>query len=68
MTPMYRFVTAHRSGKWYSDLLVAQQQACAIGAGFFDARTGQFYQYQGTSLETQIVDDDDADGECSLAA
>ena len=56
MTLMYRFVTAHRSGKWYPDLRTAQEQACAIGAGFFEARTGLFYQYPGTKLETQPID------------
>ena len=48
---MYRFVTAHRTGKWYSDLSTAQAQACAIGAGFLEPRSGEFYQYPGTRLE-----------------
>lgn len=56
---MYRFVTPHRSGKWYPDLVTAQQQANAIGAGFFETRTGAFYQYPGTRLETQLIDVDD---------
>lgn len=47
----YRYVTGHRAGKWYPDLGTAQQQACAIGAGFLDRRTGMFYQYRGTLLE-----------------
>lgn len=47
----YRFVTPHRAGKWYPDLLTAQRQAFAIGAGFLDQRTGMFYPYKGTSLE-----------------
>lgn len=48
---MYRFVTDHRAGKWYADLRTAQQQACAIGAGFLESRSGMFYQYPGTRLE-----------------
>jgi hypothetical protein len=56
---MYRFVTPHRCGKWYPDLLTAQQQANAIGAGFLEPKTEQFYQYAGTRLETQVVDVDD---------
>ena len=47
----YRFVTAHRTGKWYPDLLTAQRHACAIGAGYFDARKQRFYAYPGTRLE-----------------
>lgn len=54
---MYRFVTDHRAGKWYSDLRLAQTQANAIGAGYLEARTGTFYQYPGTRLETQYVYD-----------
>lgn len=50
---LYRFVTPHRTGKWYPDLLTAQRQAFAIGAGFFDERTGMFYAYKDTQLETQ---------------
>jgi hypothetical protein len=61
MTTMFRFVTAHRTGKWYPDLVTAQQQAGAIGAGFRDPRSGMFYQYPGTRLETQVVDDDDGE-------
>lgn len=56
---MFRFVTPHRRGKWYPDLAIARQQACSIGAGFFERRSGAFYQYPGTVLETQIIDDDD---------
>ncbi|OYW47714.1 MAG: hypothetical protein B7Z36_02135 [Novosphingobium sp. 12-63-9] len=59
MTIMYRFTTAHRSGKWYGDLETAQRQAGSIGAGFYEQRSGAFYQYPGTRLETQAVDDDD---------
>ncbi len=47
----YRYVTPHRTGKWYPDLLTAQRQAFAIGAGFFDQRTGMFYAYKDTRLE-----------------
>ncbi|WP_231735310.1 hypothetical protein [Novosphingobium sp. CCH12-A3] len=50
---LYRFVTPHRIGKWYPDLLTAQRQAFAIGAGFLDERTGEFYAYKDTRLETQ---------------
>lgn len=49
---LYRFVTPHRIGKWYPDLLTAQRQAFAIGAGFLDERTGEFYAYKDTRLET----------------
>lgn len=48
---MFRFVTQHRAGKWYPDLETAQRQAAAIGAGFYEAKSGQFYQYPGTRLE-----------------
>lgn len=53
---MYRFVTDNRAGKWYADLRTAQQQACAIGAGFLESRSGMFYQYAGTRLE--VLGDD----------
>lgn len=53
---MYRYVTDHRAGKWYPDLKTAQQQACAIGAGFLEGRSGVFYQYAGTRLE--VVDNE----------
>lgn len=53
MTMQYRFVTPHRTGKWYSDLRTAQEQAYVIGAGFLEPRSGEFYQYPGTRLETQ---------------
>jgi hypothetical protein len=48
----YRFVTPHRCGKWYPDLLQAQRQACAIGAGYLENRTGFFQPYRDTRLET----------------
>lgn len=48
---MFRFVTQHRAGKWYPDLETAQRCAAAIGAGFYEARSGKFYQYPGTRLE-----------------
>jgi hypothetical protein len=48
----FRFVTPHRSGKWYSDLSLAQRFANSIGAGFLDPRSGQFVAYPGTRLET----------------
>ena len=50
---MYRFITPHRAGKWYSDLSTAQQQACMIGAGFLDAKSGEFIAYKETRLEVQ---------------
>ncbi len=52
----FRFVTPHRSGKWYTDLALARRQAAAIGAGFFDNRTGRFFAYRTTTLETQTGD------------
>jgi hypothetical protein len=47
----YRFVTPHRTGKWYPDLATAKRFAHAIGAGFLDSRTGRFIAYVGTKLE-----------------
>ena len=38
----FRFVTPHRSGKWYSTVEAAQRFAAAIGAGFLDSRSGRF--------------------------
>lgn len=49
----YRFCTPHRAGKWYSSLILAQQQAAAIGAGFLERRTGMFQPYCHTRLETR---------------
>ena len=51
----FRFVTPHRSGKWYHDLGQAQRFANTIGAGFFDRRSGRFVAYPGTRLETAAV-------------
>ena len=48
---LYRFVTPHRIGKWYPDLLTAQRQAATIGAGFLDPRSGMFYPYKDSRLE-----------------
>jgi hypothetical protein len=48
----FRFVTPHRSGKWYATVELAQRFAAAIGAGFLDRRSGRFVAYQGTRLET----------------
>lgn len=56
MNTLYRFVTSHRTGKWYQDLRTAQEQAYAIGAGFLEPRSGEFYQYPGTRLETQVLE------------
>ena len=50
----FRFVTPHRFGKWYPTLNLAQRFAVAIGAGFFDERTGQFVAYRDTRLETEV--------------
>lgn len=47
----YRFVTPHRTGKWYPDLETARRFAVAIGAGFMDGLTGRFVAYVGTRLE-----------------
>jgi len=47
----YRFITPHRTGKWYSDLRTAQRHACEIGAGFLDEMTGKFVAYVETMLE-----------------
>ncbi|EHJ62971.1 MULTISPECIES: hypothetical protein [Novosphingobium] len=47
----YRFITPHRTGKWYPDLDTAKRFACEIGAGFLDSRTGRFVAYVGTRLE-----------------
>lgn len=47
----YRFVTPHRTGKWYSELQLAQRFADRIGAGFLDMRSGRFVAYPGTRLE-----------------
>ncbi len=60
---LYRFVTPHRTGKWYPDLLTAQRQAFVIGAGFLDQRTGMFYPYKDTRLEVgQPGSEDDPQG------
>lgn len=57
---MFRFVTPHRTGKWYPDLHAAQRQACAIGAGFLDERTRQFIAYRDTRLEVMESGEEDA--------
>jgi hypothetical protein len=51
----YRFITPHRTGKWYSDLQTAQRFACKIGAGFLDRLTGKFVAYRETRLERQCL-------------
>lgn len=53
----YRFVTPHRTGKWYADLKTAQRHACEIGAGFLDEMTGRFVAYVETMLEVMQPDD-----------
>lgn len=49
----YRFITPHRTGKWYSDLRTAQRYAYQIGAGFLDRMTGKFVAYRETRLESE---------------
>lgn len=49
--PRYRFITPHRTGKWYPDLATAQRFACQIRAGFLESRTGRFVAYAGTILQ-----------------
>lgn len=46
----YRFITPHRTGKWYGSLADAQTFANSIGAGFLDP-AGTFVPYRGTVLE-----------------
>ena len=53
----YRFVTPHRTGKWYSDLKTAQRYAYQIGAGFLCKLTGKFVAYRETRLESQRVNE-----------
>jgi hypothetical protein len=52
----YRFITPHRTGKWYPDLETAQRFACDIGAGFLDGLTGEFYAYRDTRLEREALE------------
>ena len=47
----YRFVTPHRNGKWYPDLIQAQRFAQTIGAGFLDRLSGRFVAYCHAKLE-----------------
>jgi hypothetical protein len=56
----YRFITPHRTGKWYPDLETAQRFACDIGAGFLDGLTGQFYAYRDTRLEREALAEESA--------
>jgi hypothetical protein len=55
----YRFITPHRTGKWYTDLKTAQRYACDIGAGFLDRLTGKFVAYRETRLESQRLSEGD---------
>lgn len=55
----YRFITPHRTGKWYSDLKTAQRFACDIGAGFLDRLTGKFVAYRETRLESERLSGSD---------
>ncbi len=56
----YRFITPHRAGKWYPDLVMAQRHACEIGAGFLAERSGEFCAYSDTRLE--VVEADQSNG------
>ncbi len=51
----YRFVTPHRSGKWYRSLREAQRFAFRIGAGFLSEATLAFVSYPGVRLEKRII-------------
>lgn len=53
---MFRFVTPHRTGKWYPDLESAQRYAHAIGAGFWDERSRRFIAYVHSRLEVLMPD------------
>lgn len=55
----YRFVTPHRTGKWYNDLKTAQEFAHRIGAGFLCRLTGKFVAYRETRLESQRASEAD---------
>lgn len=57
----YRFITPHRTGKWYNDLRTAQRHACEIGAGFLDEMTGRFVAYVETMLEVMHGDEETGD-------
>jgi hypothetical protein len=48
----YRYVTPHRTGKWYANLEEAQRFAERIGAGFFEDLTRRFVAYKDTLLES----------------
>ena len=56
----YRFITPHRTGKWYPDLETAQRFAYSIGAGFLDGLTGQFCAYRDTRMELEPLAGDSA--------
>lgn len=56
----YRFITPTKKGKWYADLAIAMKQACAIGAGYYDKASGQFYKYRETQLQVRGADEGDA--------
>ncbi|WP_066556590.1 hypothetical protein [Croceicoccus bisphenolivorans] len=55
----YRFITPKNKGKWYPDLAVAMKQACAIGAGYYDKASGEFYKYRDTQLQVRGAPDGD---------
>ncbi len=48
----YRYVTADHFGKWYGTLEDAQRHSVRIGAGYLDEKSGEFFAYPGTRLET----------------
>jgi len=59
-TMQYRFITPNRIGKWYPELKLAMKQAAAIGAGYYDKASGQFFKYRDTQLQVRNSPDDDA--------
>lgn len=56
----YRFITPNKKGKWYPDLKLAMKQACAIGAGYYDKASGEFFKYRDTQLQIRRSPEDDA--------
>jgi hypothetical protein len=63
----YRFVTPTRTGKWYPALDVAQKHACAIGAGYYDHASGEFYQYCETQLQVRAEGAEQEEGKFLVA-
>ena len=56
----YRFITPNAKGKWYPDLAIAMKQACAIGAGYYDKASGEFFKYRDTQLQVRSSPADEA--------